>query len=59
MMVLATVLALGVLALLIFTTVKSIINERTKGRSIWREFGRGWGPMILFFTTWIAHGIAE
>ena len=31
MMVLATVLALGVLALLIFTTVKSIINERTKG----------------------------
>jgi Domain of unknown function (DUF6766) len=59
MMVLATVLALGALALLIFATVKSILNERTKGRSIWREFGLGLGLTILFLTTWIAHGIAE
>lgn len=43
----------------IHVTVKSILNERTKGRSIWREFGLGLGLMILFFSTWIAHGFAE
>jgi hypothetical protein len=59
MMLLATMLALGALGLLIFATVKSVLNERTKGRSIWREFGLGLGLMILFFTTWIAHAIAE
>jgi hypothetical protein len=59
MMALATVLALGALGLLMFATVKSILNERTRGRSIWREFGLGLGLMILFFGTWIAHGISE
>ena len=59
MMVLATALAIGALGLLIFATVKSILNERTKGRSIWREFGLGLSLMILFFATWIAHGISE
>jgi hypothetical protein len=59
MMVLATVLAIGALGLLMFSTVKSILNERTKGRSIWREFGLGLSLMILFFSTWIAHGISE
>jgi hypothetical protein len=59
MMGLATVLALGALGLLIFATVRSIVNERTPGRSIWREFGLGLALMILFFTTWIAHGITE
>jgi len=41
MMVLATVLALGALGLLIFAAVESILNERTKGRSIWQS--SGWG----------------
>jgi hypothetical protein len=59
MMTLATVLAVGALGLLIFAMVRSIHNERTRGRSIWREFGLGLALMILFFATWIAHGIAE
>jgi hypothetical protein len=59
MMVLATALAMGALALLIFATVKSILNQRTRGRSVWREFGLGLSLMILFFATWIAHGISE
>jgi hypothetical protein len=40
-MVLATVLALAALGLPIFAAVKSILNERTKGRSIWQS--SGWG----------------
>jgi hypothetical protein len=59
MMALATVLAVGALLVLIAATVRSIHNERTKGRSIWREFGLGLTLMILFFGTWFAHGIAQ
>ena len=53
------VVALGGLAVVVFTLVRSIRNERTAGRSVWREFGLGIALMILFFTTWLAHGIAE
>jgi uncharacterized membrane protein len=59
MMVLATVLAMGALGLLIFATIRSILNGRTRGRSVWREFGLGLSLMILFFATWVAHGISE
>ena len=59
MMVVATAITLGTLALLIFSLVRSIINERSPGRSIWREFGLGLALMALFFGTWIAHGITQ
>jgi len=59
MMVVATAIALGALLFVIYATAKSIRNERTKSRSIWREFGLGLVLMILFFVTWLAHGIAQ
>jgi hypothetical protein len=59
MMAVAIALAIGALLFLIYSTVKSIVNERTRGRSVWREFGLGLALMLLFFFTWIAHGIAE
>jgi hypothetical protein len=59
MMALATVLALGSLAWVIAAMARSIANERTGDRSVWREFGLGLGLMMLFFATWIGHGIAE
>src|SRR5918993_2659534 len=59
MMAVATVLALSSLAFLILVTVKSILDERTGERSIWREFGLGLSLMTLFFVTWVAHGITE
>ena len=59
MMVVATAIALFALALVIYATAKSIRNERTRGRSIWREFGLGLVLMILFFVTWLAQGIAQ
>jgi hypothetical protein len=59
MMVLATALGVGSLLFLIYSTVRSIHNERDKRRSVWREFGLGLSLMILFFATWVAHGIAQ
>jgi hypothetical protein len=59
MMVVATVFAVGTLLLLIYTTVKSISDHRTPGRSVWREFGLGLVLMILFFATWVGQGIAQ
>jgi hypothetical protein len=59
MMLVATALALGALAFLIYSTVRSIAVNRSGDRGIWREFGLGLALMILFLTTWVAHGITE
>ena len=58
-MLAVTLVALGTLLFLIVATVRSIQAHRTQGRSIWREFGLGLILMILFFTTWVAQGVAE
>ena len=58
-MVVATVLALGALVFLLYAAARSIMNERSRGRSIWREFALGLSLMALFFGTWLAHGISE
>src|SRR4051812_7150818 len=54
-----TAVVLAILLLLIFALVRSIRNERTKGRSIWREFSLGLILMILFFVSWAAQGVAQ
>jgi hypothetical protein len=59
MMALASLLALGALLFVIGSLVRSIVVERSGERSVWREFGLGLILAILFFATWIGHGIAE
>jgi hypothetical protein len=59
MMIVALSLAFAALGYVIFATIRSIVNERTPHRSVWREFGLGLSLMVLFFGTWIAHGISE
>ena len=59
MMVLAIVLSLGTLAFLIASMARSIRVHRSPGRSTWREFGLGLGLMVLFFVSWIGHGISQ
>jgi hypothetical protein len=54
--VVATVAALG---LLIASMLRSIRDERTPGRSIWREFGLSIALLTLFLTTWVGHGVSE
>jgi hypothetical protein len=59
MMVLAAGSAVLALLFLLVAMVRSIRDERTEGRSVWREFGLGIVLMLLFFVTWIGHGISE
>ena len=59
MMLIATVLALAALLVVVFALVRSVRNEHTPGRSVWREFGLGLVLMLMFLGSWIAHGISE
>lgn len=59
MMVAASVLGLGALLFVLYAAVKSIINERSGDRSVWREFGLGLSLMVLFFVTWGAQAISQ
>jgi succinate dehydrogenase hydrophobic anchor subunit len=59
MMLLVTLIVVGTLGFLIFATARSIQTQRTKGRSIWREFALGLILMILFLVTWVGQGITE
>jgi Domain of unknown function (DUF6766) len=53
------VLSLAALGFVVFSMVRSIRNERSRGKSVWKEFGLGIALMVLFFATWIAQGVAE
>ena len=59
MMAIAIALAVGSIVFLLYSLVRSITNERTRSRSVWREFGLGLSLMVLFFVTWFAQGIAQ
>jgi hypothetical protein len=48
-MLAVVIMSLGVLLFVIFTMIRSILNERTAGRSIWREFSLVLCLMVLFF----------
>jgi len=58
-MLAAVLIALASLGFVVFSMIRSIRNERHAGRSIWKDFGLGIALMVLFFVTWIAHGISE
>jgi hypothetical protein len=59
--VLTLAIALAGLSLLwvLWAMVRGIRDERSPGRSVWRDFSLGLSLMVLFFVTWIAHGLAE
>ena len=59
MMVVVIVITAGALLFLIGATLRSIRDERSTNRSVWREFGLSLALMILFFATWVAHLIAQ
>jgi membrane protease YdiL (CAAX protease family) len=58
-MLAVVILSLGALLFVIFTLIRSILNERTAGRSVWREFSLGLCLMVLFFATWLGQGISQ
>ena len=59
MMLVALLVTLGSLVFLIAVMARAIRNERDRRRSVWKEFGLSLVLVILFFATWIGHGIAE
>lgn len=58
-MVAVAAIAVGTLAFLVAATVRSIVVQRTPGRSVWREFGLGLVLMALFASSWLAQGVAQ
>jgi hypothetical protein len=58
-MLVVVVTSLGALGFVIFSMARSIRNERTAGRPIWREFSLGLLLMVLFFVTWVGQGVAQ
>jgi hypothetical protein len=59
--ILTVAIALAGVCLLfvLWAMVRSIRDERTRGRSVWRDFSLGLSLMLLFFVSWFAHGLAE
>jgi hypothetical protein len=53
------VMTAAAIGLLIFSMVRSIRDERTPGRSIWREFGLSIILLVLFLVSWLAQGVSE
>ena len=49
----------GVTAYLVGTLVRSIQNEKKTRMRLWKNFGLSLGFCLLFFLTWIAHGITQ
>lgn len=52
-------LMFGSLGVVVFAMVRAMRDEHTPRRSVWKQFGLGLTLMLLFFATWIGHGIAE
>jgi hypothetical protein len=59
LMAIALAVTLATLAILVVAMARSIRDNRSPGRSVWREFGLGLLLMILFFGTWVAHAITQ
>jgi hypothetical protein len=59
MMAVAVALTLLSLAFVVFSMLRSMRDERTEGRSTWREFGLSLVLLILFLVSWIGQGITQ
>lgn len=59
MMVVAVLITLGVLGWVGAATARSIKDERTPSRSVWREFGLSLALMTLFLASWIGQAITQ
>lgn len=59
MMALAAAIVIGSVGWLLTATVRSIRDERTAGRSIFREFGLSFALITLFFASWVGHLITQ
>jgi hypothetical protein len=54
-----TALAVVILVFLVASMVRSVRDERTPGRSVWREFGLSIVLLALFLASWVGQGVAQ
>lgn len=59
MMFIASVITAATLVVVLWSTARSIRDNRSGTRGLWREFGLGLLFLVLFFTTWAAHLISS
>jgi hypothetical protein len=59
MMTLVMVITFATLAFLVASMARSIRDERSSHRSVWREFGLSLTLLILFLVTWVSQLISE
>ena len=58
-MAIVIVVTLATLTLLVAAMLRSIRDERTPGRSVWREFGLSMVLGLLFLSTWAGQFVSE
>ncbi len=58
-MVAVVAVSLLSLVLLVHAMWRSVRDERSERRSVWREFALSIVLLALFLSTWIAHGVSE
>jgi predicted permease len=59
MMLLVILITFATLVFLVASMARSIRDERSSHRSVWREFGLGLTLLILFVVTWVSQLVAE
>jgi hypothetical protein len=59
MMAIVIVVTIATLTLLVAAMLRSIRDERTPGRSVWREFGLSMVLGLLFLSTWAGQFVSE
>ena len=52
-------MVVAILVFLVFSMVRSIQDERSEGRSIWREFGLSIVLLVLFVASWVGQGVTQ
>jgi hypothetical protein len=58
-MAVVVLVTLAIVGFLVFSMVRSIQDERSRERSVWREFGLSIVLLTLFLASWIAQGVTE
>jgi hypothetical protein len=57
--VIVFLITFGSLAFLVGALIRSISSERRRREGIWKNFGLSLVLMMLFFGTWLGHGLAQ
>ncbi len=58
-MSITALVSIAIVVFLVFSMARSMRDERTDGRSTWREFGLSIVLLLLFLTSWLGQGVSQ